>query len=187
MSKYAVVTTFHAKGYEQYAQKFIKTFTQQWPTTVNLYVYTEDCKIFESAPNLIIRDLHSSSQPLVNFKNKRVRVLVATDIAARGIDIDQLSHVLNYELPNVPETYVHRIGRTGRAGASGIALSFCSREEKAYLRDIEKLIKKSVPVQKWEGSSIAESANNQSYSFHKNENHGSSKRLTIQKRDRILV
>ena len=124
---------------------------------------------------------------LENFKNKRVRVLVATDIAARGIDIDQLSHVLNYELPNVPETYVHRIGRTGRAGASGIALSFCSREEKAYLRDIEKLIKKSVPVQKWEGSSIAESANNQSYSFHKNENHGSSKRLTIQKRDRILV
>ena len=70
MSKYAVVTTFHAKGYEQYAQKFIKTFTQQWPTTVNLYVYTEDCEIFESAPNLIIRDLHSSSQPLVNFKNK---------------------------------------------------------------------------------------------------------------------
>jgi ATP-dependent RNA helicase RhlE len=124
---------------------------------------------------------------LENFKNKRVRVLVATDIAARGIDIDQLSHVLNYELPNVPETYVHRIGRTGRAGASGIALSFCSREEKAYLRDIEKLIKKSVPVQKWEGSSIAESANNQSYSFHKNENHGSSKRLTLQKRDRILV
>ncbi|MEY3921898.1 MAG: hypothetical protein RL634_1659, partial [Bacteroidota bacterium] len=80
---------------------------------------------------------------LENFKNKRVRVLVATDIAARGIDIDQLSHVLNYELPNVPETYVHRIGRTGRAGASGIALSFCSREEKAYLRDIERLIKKS--------------------------------------------
>jgi len=70
MSKYAVVTTFHAKGYEQYAQKFIKTFTQQWPTTVNLYVYTEDCEISESAPNLIIRDLHSSSQPLVNFKNK---------------------------------------------------------------------------------------------------------------------
>jgi ATP-dependent RNA helicase RhlE len=85
---------------------------------------------------------------LENFKSKKVRVLVATDIAARGIDIDQLSHVLNYELPNVPETYVHRIGRTGRAGASGIALSFCSSEERSYLKDIEKLIKKSIPVKK---------------------------------------
>ena len=86
---------------------------------------------------------------LENFKNKKVRVLVATDIAARGIDIDQLSHVLNFELPNVPETYVHRIGRTGRAGASGIALSFCSKEERAFLKDIERLIKKAVPVKQW--------------------------------------
>lgn len=70
MSKYAVVTTFHAKGYEQYAQKFIKTFINMWPQSVKLYVYTEDCEISESAPNLIIRDLHTSSQPLVNFKNK---------------------------------------------------------------------------------------------------------------------
>jgi hypothetical protein len=70
MAKYAVVTTFHAKGYEQYAQKFIKTFIQMWPETVNLYVYTENCQISESAPNLVVRDLHSSSQPLVNFKNK---------------------------------------------------------------------------------------------------------------------
>lgn len=70
MSKYAVVTTFHAKGYEQYAQKFIQTFINTWPKSVNLYVYTEDCKISESAPNLIVRDLHSSSQPLVIFKNK---------------------------------------------------------------------------------------------------------------------
>jgi ATP-dependent RNA helicase RhlE len=92
---------------------------------------------------------------LENFKNKKVRVLVATDIAARGIDIDQLSHVLNYELPNVPETYVHRIGRTGRAGASGIAFSFCSREERAYLKDIERLIKKAIPVKQWENSSFA--------------------------------
>ena len=92
---------------------------------------------------------------LENFKNKKVRVLVATDIAARGIDIDQLSHVLNYELPNVPETYVHRIGRTGRAGASGIAFSFCSREEQAYLKDIERLIKKAIPVKQWENSSFA--------------------------------
>lgn len=83
---------------------------------------------------------------LKNFKSKRTRVLVATDIAARGIDIDELSHVINYELPNVPETYVHRIGRTGRAGASGIAYSFCDQEEKAYLRDIHKLIDKRIPI-----------------------------------------
>lgn len=83
---------------------------------------------------------------LKNFKERKTRVLVATDIAARGIDIDELSHVINFELPNVPESYVHRIGRTGRAGASGIALSFCDQEEKEYLRDINKLIGKSVPV-----------------------------------------
>lgn len=70
MSKYAVVTTFHAKGYEQYAQKFIQTFLKMWPTSVTLYVYTEECTISESAPNLIVRDLHAASQPLVNFKNK---------------------------------------------------------------------------------------------------------------------
>ena len=83
---------------------------------------------------------------LANFKSKRTRVLVATDIAARGIDIDELAHVINYELPNVPETYVHRIGRTGRAGASGIAISFCDRSERVFLNDIEKLIKKKIPV-----------------------------------------
>ncbi len=83
---------------------------------------------------------------LSNFKSRVTRVLVATDIAARGIDIDDLSHVINFELPNVPETYVHRIGRTGRAGASGIAISFCDTEEREFLRDIQKLIAKSVPV-----------------------------------------
>lgn len=83
---------------------------------------------------------------LRNFKERKTRVLVATDIAARGIDIDELSHVINFELPNIPESYVHRIGRTGRAGASGIALSFCDQEEKEYLRDINKLIGKPVPV-----------------------------------------
>jgi len=71
---------------------------------------------------------------------------VATDIAARGIDVDNLSHVINFELPNVPETYVHRIGRTGRAGADGIAYSFCDAEEKEFLRDIQKLIGITVPV-----------------------------------------
>lgn len=79
---------------------------------------------------------------LSNFKNRTLRVLVATDIAARGIDIDDLSHVINYDLPNVPETYVHRIGRTGRAGQSGIAISFCDFDEKELLKDIEKVIGK---------------------------------------------
>lgn len=83
---------------------------------------------------------------LSNFKSGRTRVLVATDIAARGIDIDELSHVVNYELPNIPETYVHRIGRTGRAGMSGIALSFCEAEELPYLKDIQKLTGQLVPV-----------------------------------------
>ncbi len=83
---------------------------------------------------------------LKNFKDKTTRVLVATDIAARGIDVDDLTHVINFELPNVAETYVHRIGRTGRAGASGIAISFCESEERAYLKDIQKLIGLQIPV-----------------------------------------
>lgn len=83
---------------------------------------------------------------LNNFKSGKIRVLVATDIAARGIDVDNLSHVINFEIPNIPETYVHRIGRTGRAGASGIALSFCDQEEKAFLKDIQKLIRQDIPI-----------------------------------------
>lgn len=83
---------------------------------------------------------------LTNFKAQTTRVLVATDIAARGIDVDNLEYVINYEIPNVPETYVHRIGRTGRAGANGTAFSFCDAEEKAYLKDIEKLISIKIPV-----------------------------------------
>ena len=83
---------------------------------------------------------------LMLFKTGRIRVLVATDIAARGIDVEDLSHVINFELPNIPETYVHRIGRTGRAGASGIAFSFCDNEEREFLRDINKLISPSIPV-----------------------------------------
>ncbi|MBX2898305.1 MAG: DEAD/DEAH box helicase [Cyclobacteriaceae bacterium] len=89
---------------------------------------------------------NARQRALSNFKEQKTRVLVATDIAARGIDIDELSHVINFELPNVPETYVHRIGRTGRAGASGSSISFCDAEEKAYLKDIQKLIGKQVPV-----------------------------------------
>jgi len=82
---------------------------------------------------------------LGDFKDGNIKVLIATDIAARGIDVDDLSLVVNFDLPNVPETYVHRIGRTGRAQASGIAISFCDKDERPYLRDIEKLIKQEVP------------------------------------------
>jgi ATP-dependent RNA helicase RhlE len=83
---------------------------------------------------------------LDGFKNKEVGVLVATDIAARGIDIDLLPYVVNFDLPNIPETYVHRIGRTGRAGNGGIAISFCSKDEEPYWKDIKKLIKVDVTV-----------------------------------------
>ncbi len=85
---------------------------------------------------------------LSGLKAGKIRVLVATDIAARGIDIDELSHVINYDLPNIPESYVHRIGRTGRAGQSGIAISFCDFDEKAYLKDIQKLIGFEIKVVK---------------------------------------
>ncbi|MFM2286251.1 MAG: hypothetical protein RLZZ543_1748 [Bacteroidota bacterium] len=117
----------------------------------------------------VVKDLHKANitaeaihgnkaqnarqRALGNFKSGVTRVLVATDIAARGIDVDNLSHVINYEIPNIPETYVHRIGRTGRAGASGIAFSFCDEEEKEYMRDIQKLISKVIPVKEkhpWE-------------------------------------
>jgi ATP-dependent RNA helicase RhlE len=83
---------------------------------------------------------------LKGFKDRQIRVLVATDIASRGIDVDKLSHVINYELPEVAETYVHRIGRTGRAGSTGVAMSFCSHDEKTYLKDINKLIRSSMQV-----------------------------------------
>lgn len=91
---------------------------------------------------------NARQRALGNFKDGNIRALIATDIAARGIDVDLLSHVINYEIPEVPETYVHRIGRTGRAGASGIAFSFCDNEEQADWRNIEKLIGMKIPVVK---------------------------------------
>lgn len=91
---------------------------------------------------------NARQRALEQFKNRQIRILVATDIAARGIDIDDLTHVLNFDLPNVPETYVHRIGRTGRAGASGTAFSFCDSSELPFLKDIQKLIRKTIPVVK---------------------------------------
>jgi ATP-dependent RNA helicase RhlE len=89
---------------------------------------------------------NARQRALSNFKAQKTRVLVATDIAARGIDVDDLEYVINYEIPNISETYVHRIGRTGRAGANGTAISFCDAEERVYLNDIEKLITKKIQV-----------------------------------------
>ncbi len=108
---------------------------------------------------------NARQRALGNFKSGKSKVLIATDIAARGIDIEDLSLVVNYDLPNIPETYVHRIGRTGRASASGIALSFCDQEERAYLKDIQKLIGQSIPViedHPFLDYGIDESAGNQS-------------------------
>ena len=89
---------------------------------------------------------NARQRALSNFKAQTTRILVATDIAARGIDVDDLEYVINYEIPNISETYVHRIGRTGRAGANGTAISLCDADEKEYLRDIEKLITKKIQV-----------------------------------------
>ncbi|MDG0816883.1 DEAD/DEAH box helicase [Bdellovibrio svalbardensis] len=89
---------------------------------------------------------NARQRALENLREGRIRVLVATDIAARGIDIDNITHVINFELPHETESYVHRIGRTARAGAQGIAISFCDAEEKSFLRDIEKLIGKQIPL-----------------------------------------
>jgi ATP-dependent RNA helicase RhlE len=104
--------------------------------------------------NIVSEAIHGNKaqnarqRALSNFKSQSTRVLVATDIAARGIDVDDLEYVINYEIPNISETYVHRIGRTGRAGANGTAISFCDADEKEYLRDIEKLISKKIQVVK---------------------------------------
>ncbi len=89
---------------------------------------------------------NARTRAMSQFKSDQPPVLVATDIAARGLDIDEISHVINYDVPNVPETYVHRIGRTGRAGATGLAVSFCDSEEREMLADIERLLRKPIPV-----------------------------------------
>ncbi|MCZ6848142.1 MAG: helicase-related protein, partial [Alphaproteobacteria bacterium] len=89
---------------------------------------------------------NARQRALKDFRSGRIRALVATDIAARGIDVEGVTHVINFELPNDPDSYVHRIGRTARAGAAGIAISLCAHDERATLRDIEKTIRQSVPV-----------------------------------------
>jgi ATP-dependent RNA helicase RhlE len=89
---------------------------------------------------------NARQRALENFKNRKLKILVATDIASRGIDVDKLTHVINFEIPEVPETYIHRIGRTGRAGEGGFAISLCSDDEKSYFKDIRKLLPKEVTI-----------------------------------------
>ena len=102
---------------------------------------------------------NARQRALEGFRSGRIRALVATDIAARGIDVEDVTHVINFELPNDPESYVHRIGRTARAGAAGIAISFCDHDERAILRDIEKTIRQRVPVIENHPYHVAEIAN----------------------------
>jgi ATP-dependent RNA helicase RhlE len=109
---------------------------------------------------------HARQRALGNFRSNKISVLVATDIAARGLDIDQISHVVNYDLPNVPETYVHRIGRTARAGASGIAVSFCDHAERPHLKAIERLIRRTITVRHADVASSAHAAPQSKSSVH---------------------
>lgn len=120
-------------------------FTRTKSDANRLVKYLEDSKIGAKAIHGN-KSQNARQEALQNFKDKKIQVLIATDIAARGIDIDELSHVINYGLPNIPETYVHRIGRTGRAGQRGIAISFSDVDEIPYVKDIEKLIKKKIDV-----------------------------------------
>lgn len=97
---------------------------------------------------------NARTRALEGFRSGAVAVLCATDLAARGLDVDGVSHVINFDLPNIPETYVHRIGRTARAGMTGVAVSFCDVEERAYLRDIERLIGRTIPKVDESGSPV---------------------------------
>jgi ATP-dependent RNA helicase RhlE len=106
---------------------------------------------------------------LAAFRNGRVRILIATDIAARGIDVEGISHVVNYDLPNIPESYVHRIGRTARAGAEGIAISFCDGEERAFLRSIERLIGMAIPAS---GQAVPETGGHKPNGHNGRQHHG---------------
>jgi len=120
-------------------------FTRTKSDANRLVKYLEDAEIGAKAIHGN-KSQNARQEALQSFKDKKIQVLIATDIAARGIDIDELSHVINYGLPNIPETYVHRIGRTGRAGQRGIAISFSDVDEVPFVRDIEKLIKKKIDV-----------------------------------------
>jgi ATP-dependent RNA helicase RhlE len=133
----------HILKNENVSSALVFTRTKRGADIVSRFL--NDAKIYTDA----IHGNKSQSarqRALNNFKSQRTRVLVATDIAARGIDIEKLSHVFNFDIPDYSEIYIHRIGRTGRAGSSGVALSFCDAEERSYLRDINRLIKIPIPI-----------------------------------------
>jgi len=134
---------FHVRDYKSIKSVLIITCTKHGADKVVKHLKRSNIQADAIHGN---KSQNARQRALTMFKNGQLKVLVATDIAARGIDVDDLSLVINFELPNVPETYVHRIGRTGRAGASGVALSFCDAEEKAFLKDIQKLIARNLPV-----------------------------------------
>lgn len=156
----STVDTIHQSVYfvGKHDKKALLIHLLQDATIINALVFTKT----KHGANKLTKGLHdagisalaihgnksqnSRQNALESLKNKSIRVLVATDVAARGIDIDLLSHVIIFDIPHEPETYVHRIGRTGRAGATGRAISFCDQEEKKDLAAIEKLIKKKIPV-----------------------------------------
>jgi len=128
------------------------------PETARVIVFTRTKAVanrvstYLSENGIVAEAIHGNKsqnarlRALANFRSGATRVLVASDLAARGIDIDEITHVINYDVPNVPETYVHRIGRTGRAASVGVALSFCDSEERSYVISIERVIKKKIPV-----------------------------------------
>jgi len=137
-------------------QLLIHLIQTESPTSVLVFSRTKHgankiVKLLERA-GIMAEAIHSNKsqtarqRALNNFKQGTTSILVATDIAARGIDVDELAYVINYDLPNIPETYVHRIGRTGRAGLSGVAVAFCDAEERPFLRAIQKLIGQQIPV-----------------------------------------
>jgi ATP-dependent RNA helicase RhlE len=178
---------------EKQNKKLLLTHLLEDPTIESVLVFTKT----KHGADRIARDLNRKGtkaeaihggksqnerqKALHSFKSKRTKILIATDIAARGIDIDDLTHVINFDLPDIPETYVHRIGRTGRAGASGVAISFCDYEEKISLADIHKLIAKKITVVKDHPYDVAlmhpheQSASQSSYSNNRR-NAGSGKR-----------
>ena len=178
---------------EKQNKKLLLTHLLEDPTIESVLVFTKT----KHGADRIARDLNRKGtkaeaihggksqnerqKALHSFKSKRTRILIATDIAARGIDIDDLTHVINFDLPDIPETYVHRIGRTGRAGASGVAISFCDYEEKISLADIHKLIAKKITVVKDHPYDVAlmhphEQSGSQSSYSNNRRNAGSGKR-----------
>ena len=134
----------------------LELLRQEHLTSVLIFTRTKHrankVALFLSKNNISSDAIHGNksqgarTKALKDFKTGRTKVLVATDIAARGIDVDNISHVINFELPNEAESYVHRIGRTARAGADGTAFSFCAAQERNYLREIEKLIRQKIEV-----------------------------------------